>query len=162
LLTNKEGVDLTVLARSIADAYDNGLGSDADPKAVVAQESKFGVDDTVVRLTAQLAAAKVPLFATYDHGANARAVGLGLRPTKVLVFGNPQVGTRLMLDRQPSAIALPLRILVWEDARKRVWVGYPNMEMFAVEYGLQDSATLDGLTHLLDGLVDRTVNVYAY
>jgi CubicO group peptidase (beta-lactamase class C family)/uncharacterized protein (DUF302 family) len=162
LLTNKEGVDLTVLARSIADAYDNGLGSDADPKTIVAQESKFSVDDTVARLTKQLADAKVPLFATYDHGANARAVGLELRPTKVLVFGNPQVGTKLMLDRQPSAIELPLRILVWEDARKRIWVGYPNMNAFAADYGLKDNATIDGLTRFLGGIVDRSVNVYAY
>lgn len=162
LLTNKEGVDLTVLARGIADAYDNGLGSDADPKRLVAQESKFGVDDTVARLTKELATAKVPIFATYDHGANARGVGLDLRPTKVLVFGNPQVGTRLMLDRQPSAIELPLRILVWEDARKRVWVGYPNMDTFAADYGVEDSATIAGLSHFLGGLVDRSVNVYAY
>ena len=162
LLTNKEGVDLTVLARGIADAYDNGLGSDADPRTVVAQESKFGVDDTVARLTKQLAEAKVPLFATYDHGANAHGVGLDLRPTTVLVFGNPRVGTKLMLDRQPSGIELPLRILVWEDGRKRVWVGYPNMDTLAADYGIRDSATIDGLTHFLGGLVDRAVNVYAY
>ena len=162
LLTNKEGVDLTVLARNIADAYDNGLGSDADPKTVVAQESKFGVDETVARLTAQLTEAKVPIFATYDHGANAIGAGLQLRPTKVLVFGNPQVGTKLMLDRQPSGIELPLRILVWEDARKRVWVGYPNMDTLAADYAIQDNGTIAGLTRFLGGLVDRSVNVYAY
>jgi CubicO group peptidase (beta-lactamase class C family)/uncharacterized protein (DUF302 family) len=162
LLTDKEGVDLTVLARNIADAYDNGLGSDADPKTVVAQESKFGVDETVECLTKQLAEAKVTLFATYDHSANASGVGLELRPTKVLVFGNPQVGTKLMRDRQPTGIELPLRILVWEDARKRVWVGYPNMDRLATDYGIRDSATINGLTHFLGGLVDRSVNVYAY
>ena len=160
LLTNKEGVDLTVLARGIADAYANGLGSDVDPKMVVAQESKFGVDDTVARLTKQLAKAKVPVFATYDHSANASGAGLELRPTKVLVFGNPKVGTRLMLDRQSSGIELPLRLLVWEDGRKRVWVGYPNMNTLATDYGIRDSATVDGLTRFLGDLVDRSVNVY--
>jgi len=162
LLTNKEGVDLTVLARNIADAYDHGLGADVDPQTMVAQESKFSVDETVAHVKADLARANVPLFATYDHAANATGAGLTLRPTTVLVFGNPKVGTKLMLDSQASAMDLPLRVLVWEDERHRVWVGYPNMDRMAATYGVKDAPLITNLTKFLDGLVARSVNVYAY
>jgi uncharacterized protein (DUF302 family) len=64
------------------------------------------------------------LFARLDHAAAARGVNLELRPTTVFIFGNPAVGTRLMQCEQEIAIDLPLRILVWEDSARAVWIGY--------------------------------------
>jgi uncharacterized protein (DUF302 family) len=77
--------------------------------------SRFGFAETVARLTATLADAGSVLFATIDQTAAARAVGLELRPTTLLVFGNPNVGTGLMHAFPHAALALPLRLLVWED-----------------------------------------------
>ncbi len=162
LLTNKEGVDLTDLARSIADAYKSGLGAETDPAKIVAQESKFSVHETVARIMAKLAAQNVPVFATFDHGANAEGAGLSLRPTQVIVFGNPKVGTKLMQERQSAAIDLPLRVSVWQDARNRVWVGYQNMDALGATYGINDSATLAAMDKSLSKLVGASANVYSY
>jgi len=162
LLTNKQGVDLTGLAREIADAYKSGLGADVDPATVVTQESKFSVPQTVARIKAFLETYKVPVFAIYDHAANAEAVGLSLRPTQVVVFGNPSVGTKLMQQKQAVAIDLPLRASVWQDDQNRVWLGYQNMNNLGAAYGIKDQATLDALDKFLGELAANAANVYAY
>ena len=162
LLANKEGLDLTVLARDIADSYKAGLGAGVASEGIVAQESKFPVNETISRLEARLRAQNVPVFAIFDHEANAQQVGMQLRPTKVLVFGNPKVGTRLMQDNQAIALDLPLRLSVWEDARGRVWVGYHALDRLAAEYGIKDGATVKAMAQALDALVAKAVNVYDY
>ena len=75
------------------------------------------VDETVARLELALKAQKVPVFAEFDHDDNARKADMTLRPTHVLVFGNPKVGTKLMQAGQSAGLDLPLRVTVWEDDR---------------------------------------------
>lgn len=160
LLTNKENVDLTGLARDIAAAYAAGLGSGLDSDKIVTQESKFDVDETAARLEAQLKAMNTPVFAVFDHADNAVKAGLQLRPTKVLVFGNPKVGTKLMQEDQVSALDLPLRVLVWQDDRGRIWIGYHAMSQLAADYGIADTTTLGALDQALAHLVEHAANVY--
>lgn len=160
LLANKEGLDLTGLARDIAEAYKADLGADVMSDSIVTRESRFPVDETVARLEAQLAALKIQVFATFDHADNARKAGLDLRPTKVIVFGNPQAGTKLMQEKQAIALDLPLRLSVWEDARKRVWVSYHDVGEVAREFGLKDKAVVSAMERLLGGLVARSTDVY--
>jgi CubicO group peptidase (beta-lactamase class C family) len=162
LLADKEGLDLTTLARDIAEAYQSGLGPQTHKSGLISQESKFGVDETVSHLQMQLKKMNVPLFATFDHSENAKKAGLDLRPTKVLVFGNPKVGTKLMLDNQAVAIDLPLRLSVWEDERGRVWTSYEDVDQTAREYGINDDATVDSVRSLVERLVASSVNVYDY
>lgn len=162
LLTNKEGVDLTVLARQIADAYKAGLGAAVDQREVIAQESKFNTEETVSRIKANLDKVKVPVFATVDHAANAQGVGEKLRPTTVITFGNPKVGTKLMQEDQAIALDLPLRVLVWEDEIGRTWIGYQNPEALIKRYGIKDTATINAMMKFVEGLVSRSANVYTY
>ena len=151
---------MTGLARDIADSYKAGLGVGMGSDGIVTQESKFSVDETVSRLKTLLGERNVPIFATFDHGENARQVGLELRPTKVVVFGNPKVGTKLMQSSQAIALDLPLRLSVWEDERGRVWVGYRAMEPLAAEYNVKDNATVVVIEQMLENLVAKIVNVY--
>ena len=162
LLTNREGVDLTGLARDIADSYKAGLGAGALSDGVIARESKFAVDETVSRLEALLRARNVPVFATIDHSANARQAGLQLRPTRVVVFGNPKVGTKLMQDSPAVALDLPLRLSIWEDERGRVWVSHHAMDLLAADYGITDKATVLAIERALDDIVARIADVYDY
>jgi CubicO group peptidase (beta-lactamase class C family)/uncharacterized protein (DUF302 family) len=162
LLTNKEGVDLTVLAREIADAYKTGLGPDIDQHHIVAQESKFNTVETVARIKALLEQEKVPLFSVVDHNENATRAGLQLRPTTVLSFGNPKVGTKLMLQNQAIGLDLPLHVLVWQDERGRTWIGYPRLDELADRYGIRDPGTIAAMTGFMDHLVAQAANVYAY
>ncbi|MFY9580655.1 MAG: DUF302 domain-containing protein [Gaiellaceae bacterium] len=64
----------------------------------------------------------ITLFALVDHSGEAAKAGLKMRPTKLFIFGNPKAGTPVMLASPSSAIDLPLKILIWEDAQGKVWV----------------------------------------
>jgi uncharacterized protein (DUF302 family) len=88
---------------------------------IVDVESRHSVEETVERLRGILAAVGVTLFALVDHSGEAEKVGMKMRPTKLLIFGNPKAGTPLMLAAPSIAIDLPLKILVWEDENGRVW-----------------------------------------
>jgi uncharacterized protein (DUF302 family) len=80
--------------------------------------------ETVKRFKTLLADKGVRLFAEIDHAAEARQVGQALRPTLVLIFGNPKAGTPLMQSKQTIGLDLPLRVLVWEDDQGKVWLSY--------------------------------------
>jgi CubicO group peptidase (beta-lactamase class C family)/uncharacterized protein (DUF302 family) len=162
LLANREGLDFTDLARDIAASYKPDLGPGTISDDIVSQESKFPVDETVSRLQAVLKAADVPVFAVFDHGENAQKVEMQLRPTKVVVFGNPKVGTRLMQDSQAVALDLPLRLSIWQDGRGRVWLSRHSLEGLTREYGTKDAATVRAMERMLEGVVSRTANVYDY
>lgn len=84
--------------------------------------SNHSVDATVEKLQAILHAKGVTLFATIDHSGEAEKTRIQMRPTKLLIFGNPKAGTPLMLASPRSALDLPLKILVWEDAAGKVWI----------------------------------------
>ena len=82
------------------------------------------VDQTVEQLEKTLRAKGIKLFALIDHSGEAEKAGLAMPPTKLLIFGNPKVGTPLMLASPTIAIDLPLKILVWEDPAGKVWISY--------------------------------------
>ncbi len=75
-------------------------------------------------LEGMLRAKGVKLFALVDHSGEAKTAGLQMRPTKLLIFGNPKAGTPLMVASPSIAIDLPLKLLVWEDADAKVWISY--------------------------------------
>jgi uncharacterized protein (DUF302 family) len=84
--------------------------------------SSHSVAETVEKLKGILQANGVTLFAFVDHSGEAEKAGLKMLPTKLLIFGNPKAGTPVMLAAPSSAIDLPLKILIWEDAQGKVWI----------------------------------------
>lgn len=106
---------------------DNGL---------VSAPSNVSAGATLDRLLAALAARKLTVFARVDHAAGAASVGLKLRPTELVIFGNPQGGTALMQDGQSAGIDLPLKALVWEDADGKAWLAYNDPAWIAQRHGL--------------------------
>lgn len=112
---------------AVASTSDNGI---------VSKHSNHSVDETVGRLKNILDSKGVTLFALVDHSGEAEKVGMEMRPTKLLIFGSPKAGTPLMLAAPTSAIDLPLKILVWEDAQGRVWVSYNSPSYLQQRHGL--------------------------
>lgn len=94
----------------------------------------FGV--TVERVKALLSAKGITLFSVFDHSGEAAKVGIPMRPTVVLVFGNPRAGTPVMIASPSSAIDLPLKILVSEDAEGVVWLTYNAPAYVAERHGI--------------------------
>jgi uncharacterized protein (DUF302 family) len=100
----------------------------ASNNGIVSKPGKHSVEQTVEALTTILKSKGVALFTVIDHSGEAEKVGLKMPPTKLVIFGNPKAGTPLMLASPSSAIDLPLKILVWEDAQGKVWLSYNSPE----------------------------------
>jgi uncharacterized protein (DUF302 family) len=117
---------------------------------IIDKQSNHSVDDTVDRLKNLLQSKQITLFALVDHSGEAEQVGMKMRLTKLLIFGNPKAGTPLMLAAPSIAIDLPLKILVWEDTEGRVWVSYNSPEYLEERHHLPENllptiAVVEGL-----------------
>ncbi|MGO8800940.1 MAG: DUF302 domain-containing protein [Roseiarcus sp.] len=105
-------------------------------EGLVSIQSRFSARETMDRLEAALKANGVSIFARIDHAAGAAAVGETLRPTELLIFGNPKAGTPLMQAAQTIGIDLPLKVLVWQDAAGEVWLSHNDPAFLAGRHGL--------------------------
>jgi uncharacterized protein (DUF302 family) len=114
--------------------------------------SSFGPMDTMNRLEAVVKAKGMMVFARIDHAAGAKEVGLSLRPTELLVFGNAKGGTPLMKSAQTIGIDLPLKALVWQDETGSTWLSYNDPNWLAKRHGLG---------HEVDGPVNAMAAVLA-
>jgi uncharacterized protein (DUF302 family) len=116
--------------------------------------SSHGPKDTMDRLEAEVRAKGLTVFARIDHAAGAAAVGLSLRPTELLLFGNAKGGTPLMQSIQSIGIDLPLKALVWQDGAGNTWLSYNDPSWLAKRHGLGDEvdATVTALAAALDAL----------
>ena len=103
---------------------------------IVDKATNHSVDETVDKLKGILHDKGITLFALIDHSGEAEKVGLKMRPTKLLIFGSPKAGTPFMLGAPSSAIDLPLKILIWEDAQGKVWVSYNSPAYLQKRHGL--------------------------
>ena len=125
---------------------------------MVERRSPWEVDETVARLVGVLEARGVKVFAVIDHSGEARAAGLELRETKVVVFGNPAAGTPVMAAVPLVALDLPLKVLVWasDDGTR---VDYLAPDELAARYDLP--AELAARLAAIDGLVDAALSAQA-
>jgi uncharacterized protein (DUF302 family) len=105
-------------------------------KGIIDKPSRHSVDETVEKLKNILQAKGVALFALVDHSGEAEKVGMKMRPTKLLIFGSPKAGTPLMLAAPSIAIDLPLKILVWQDNKDKVWISYNSPDYLKERHGL--------------------------
>ena len=99
-------------------------------------ESGYSVGETIDRLVSLVESKGMTVFLRLDHSANAKQVGLELRPTELIVFGNPKAGTVLMQDRQTAAIDLPVKALAWQDEMGKVWLTYNDADWLASRHEL--------------------------
>jgi uncharacterized protein (DUF302 family) len=124
---------------------------------LVAVKSPHGPKDTMDRLEALLKQKGLTIFARIDHAAGAARVGQTLRPTEVLIFGNPQSGTPFMQCAQTVGIDLPLKTLVWQDASGQVWLGYNDPSFLAQRHGAPPCPVTETLKKALAGFAQEAV-----
>lgn len=116
--------------------------------------SRFPVKETVDRMVAIIEAEGWHLFARIDHAGHARRKGLALRPTELVLFGNPAIGTRLMQENQQAAIDLPMKALAWQAADGQVRIAHNTLVWLRQRHGLTDEATLQAIDAMLTKLRD--------
>jgi uncharacterized protein (DUF302 family) len=121
---------------------------------LVTKVSPSSVADTVARLSDLVAQRGMTLFGVIDHSGEAHAVGLELRDTKVVIFGNPKGGTPVMQAAPLAALDLPLKVLVWDD-EGQTKLTYTAPAALAARYGVSDEvvAPLAGIDALTDAVI---------
>jgi uncharacterized protein (DUF302 family) len=122
----------------------------------VTKLSRLSVEETVVRLSAEIEARGLKLFALIDHSGEAEQAGLDLRETKVVMFGSPAAGTPVMQAEPLAALDLPLKALVWDDDGQTK-ITYTAPAELAARYSLDDALTqrLAGIDVVTDAVLAR-------
>jgi uncharacterized protein (DUF302 family) len=128
--------------------------SEPSAPGVVTKTSPTSVSDTVVRLSELVRTRGLKLFAVIDHSGEARANGLELRDTKVVIFGSPQAGTPVMQAEPLAALDLPLKVLVWADG-EQTRLAYTDPSELAARYGLTEElgGRLAGIHAITDAVI---------
>lgn len=125
---------------------------------LVVLPSPHSVNETLDRLETAVTAAGAKVFARIDHASGAAQVDANLRPTQLLIFGNPALGTPAMQDAQSAGLDLPLRVVVYEDERGQVHLAYHPPAALAQTHGLPaDAPYLAKMTGALGKLTGKAV-----
>jgi uncharacterized protein (DUF302 family) len=123
---------------------------------LVSKKSAHDVARTVERLETAIKSRGAAIVAKVDHAAAAKANGLELRPTIVVLFGNPKLGTPLMQSAQTAGLDLPMKVLVWQDAAGAVHLGYFAPAALGASHGIKDrDEVLKTMTGALGAITDE-------
>ena len=117
-------------------------------------QSIYALSETMDRLAAAVTDHGMTIVARIDHAAAAAKVGMELRPTEVLIFGNARAGTPLMQSAPTIGIDLPLKALVWQDEKGKTWLAYNDPKWLAKRHGAEQGTerVLDNMTDVLAGI----------
>lgn len=126
----------TVMAGSTHVAQAEGATSTVSASGVIAGRSAYGMDETVARLKADIAAKAVTFFQEIDQAALAAKAGISLEPSVLLIFGNPPLGTQFITANPQAGLDWPVRMLVYRDAAGAVWVAYSDFDWIARRHGV--------------------------
>lgn len=124
---------------------------------LITVKSQRSAPETMDRLEEIVKERGLKVFARIDHAAGAASVGKELRPTEVIIFGNPQGGTPLMECAQSAGIDLPLKALVWEDESGQVWLGYNDPVYLGKRHGVGQCPVVENLGKALAGIAEAAV-----
>ena len=130
-------------ASSVAFAGDDGL---------VTKKSAYSVKETLDRLEGILKKKGITVALRWSHSDNGNKVGIPLRPTELLIFGNPKLGTNFFTSKQTSGIDLPMKALAWEDEKGQVWLTYNDPAYIAKRHGINDR---DKVKMKMTGALDK-------
>lgn len=145
----------SLLATTLLVAASVSVAHAAD--GLVAVKSPHSAKATMDKFEAVAKDKGLMVFARIDHAAGATKVGKTLRPTEVLIFGNPQGGTPFMECAQSVGIDLPLKALVWEDASAQVWVGYNDPAWIAKRHAADSCPVAGNIAKALAAITEATV-----
>ena len=125
---------------------------------LVIKASPHSVAATIDRLSMIMKKKGITVFARIDHAAGAMKIDAKLRPTQLLIFGNPKLGTPLMQSNQQVGLALPLKALAWQDEKGKTWLGYTKPSVIADRFAITDrTKVIEKITGALNKLTDAAI-----
>jgi uncharacterized protein (DUF302 family) len=126
----------TMMLSSVSHGSAEGMTEAVSASGVIAIRSAYGVEETVERLKKDIAAKGIVFFQEIDQAALASKAGIELRPSVLLIFGNPPLGTQFIAANPQAGLDWPVRMLVYRDAQGQVWVAYTDFEWIAKRHGV--------------------------
>jgi uncharacterized protein (DUF302 family) len=126
----------SLMAGSAQMAQAEGVKPAVSASGVVAAKSAYGMDETVARLKKDVAAKGITFFQEIDQAALAAKAGIELKPSVLLIFGNPPLGTQFITANPQAGLDWPVRMLVYRDADGAVWVAYTDFDWIAKRHGV--------------------------
>jgi uncharacterized protein (DUF302 family) len=126
-------------------------------EGLITLSSRHAPKETLDRLETAVAARGMSVIARVDHAGAARKVGMELRPTELLIFGNPRAGTPLMQAAQLMGIDLPLRALAWQDEAQATWLSYVDPAWLANRHGIAAASekTVEQMASVLKAVAEE-------
>jgi uncharacterized protein (DUF302 family) len=125
---------------------------------MVTKKSAYSVAATLDRLSEVLKTRGITIAARVDHAAAAEKVGQILKPTQLLIFGNPRLGTPLMQSNRRIGVELPMKVLAWEDDSGQVWLAYVKPQVLKSEYSVDGHDDIfKEMEQALDRLTDEAI-----
>lgn len=124
---------------------------------VVHVASVYPMAETISRLKADVAAKGIPFFAEIDQAKLAKAAGIDIKPSTLLIFGNPPLGTQFLASNPDAGLDWPVRVLVHEDARGEVSVVYSDFDWIARRYGITDRGAQFEMATMVIGSITSSV-----
>ncbi|MFN0193915.1 MAG: DUF302 domain-containing protein [Aestuariivirga sp.] len=118
---------LVAMTAQVTEAHDNG---------VVRKKSAYSVEETVERIKKDVAAKGIKLFDVIDQAKLAKEAGIDIRPSTLVIFGNPPLGTQFLSANQESGLDWPVRLLVFQDSKGQVWTAYTDFRWIARRHGI--------------------------
>lgn len=128
----------------------------AEVPGLVVKPSHYSVSETIDRLQAALTTKGIGIVARWNHSEKAQGVGVSVRPTELLIFGNPKLGSAFFTSAQTAGIDLPMKALAWEDADGKVWLGYNDPGYIAERHGIHDR---EETVHKMSGALAKLSDV---
>lgn len=130
----------------------------ADTSNLVRKQSPYSVEETLNRLEAIVRGKGATVFARVDHAAGAMKAGQTLRPTAVLMFGNPKLGTPIMLKAQQAGLDLPMKVLAYTAADGKTWLVYSNPQAMGQAHGIaMDAPETTKVGNVLNALTNAAI-----
>ena len=133
--------------QSLAQAGDN----------YISKKSPYTVDQTLDRLESVLKSKGITIFTRVSHVGGAQRVGIPMNDTKLLIFGNPKLGTPLMNENIMMALDLPMKALAWKDDQGQVWLSYLKPSVLQQRHGLKNQAIINKMTGALNAMTSKAV-----
>lgn len=117
---------------------------------LISIKSPYSAQQTMIKLENAVKAKGLKIFIKVDHTAGAKSVGQTLRPTSVLIFGNPKGGTPFMRCAQTIGIDMPLKALVWKDKNSQVWLSYNDPAYIGKRHHAENCPAIEKISNVLD------------
>lgn len=132
------------------------MSSMADENGMISKKSKFSVKVTLDRLENVVKKKGFKIATRWSHDKGAKGAGIALRPTELLIFGNPKVGSHFFTSNQTAGIDLPMKALAWKDEKGQVWLTYNDPAYIANRHGINDRAKIK---NKMTGALNKFTNI---